>query len=141
MVPCVQEFIVAASQRLTDLRDVLSCPADVNLKALGLAVPSAYFYIEGTFYRDMRAPGSLDYSEQIIRFCVENKLLPPAPPAECHAEARQQGEAETEGGFEQTLLHESVSRLPSCIMYIYDIPIAEVEHLIAKLNVEMKGVV
>jgi hypothetical protein len=95
-VLCPQEFIVAGSQRLTDLRDALVCPADVNLQALGMAVPSAYFYIEGTFYSDLRAPGSLDYSEPVIEFCQQNSLLPPAPEG-ADAEARQRGDLNLEG--------------------------------------------
>jgi len=107
-------------------------------------VPSAYFYIEGTFYRDMRAPGSLDYSEQILKFCEEKKLLPPAAPAECHAEARQQGEAEPGGECEQILLCgllECVSWLPSASCAWITSPSLQSEHLIAKLNNEMTGVV
>lgn len=87
---------MAGSQRLTDLRDALVCPADVNLQALGMAVPSAYFYIEGTFYSDLRAPGSLDYSEPVIEFCQQNSLLPPAPEG-ADAEARQRGGLNLEG--------------------------------------------
>jgi hypothetical protein len=78
---------VADSQRLTELRDALLCPADLNLRALGMAVPSAYFYIEGTFYNDLRSPGSLDYSQPIIRFCQENSLPPPLAPQRESAEA------------------------------------------------------
>ena len=62
-----QEFVVAGRQRLTELRDALACPADVNLRALNLAVPSAALYIEGTFYTDRRDPASLDYAAPIIR--------------------------------------------------------------------------
>ncbi len=89
---------MAGSQRMTDLRDVLACPADINLRALGMAVPSAYFYIEGTFYNDLRAAGSLDYSQPIISFCQQNSLLPPAA-EEADAEARQRGDADQEGRF------------------------------------------
>lgn len=35
---------------------------------LALAKRSAYLYVEGTFYNDMRAPGAADYSEPIRRF-------------------------------------------------------------------------
>ncbi len=53
--------------RLSELRDALLCPADLNLRALGMGVPSAYFYIEGTFYADRRQPGSIDYAQPVIR--------------------------------------------------------------------------
>ena len=43
------------SQRLSELRDVISCPADANMDSLGMSVPSATFYIHGTFYNDRRA--------------------------------------------------------------------------------------
>lgn len=78
---------MAGSQRLTELRDALQCPADMNLRTLGLAVPSAYFYIEGTFYNDRRSPDSLEYSQQIIRFCGDNNLPPPPGPGPDSAEA------------------------------------------------------
>ncbi|BDA46278.1 snRNA-activating protein complex subunit 3 [Coccomyxa sp. Obi] len=93
----MQEFIVAGSQRLTDLRDALVCPADVNLRALGIAVPSGYFYIEGTFYNDMRAPDSVDYSEPIISFCQQNNLLPPPTTQQADQEARPRGNLNLEG--------------------------------------------
>ncbi|EIE24050.1 hypothetical protein COCSUDRAFT_62573 [Coccomyxa subellipsoidea C-169] len=96
----LQELVVAGSQRMTDLRDALACPADINLRALGMAVPSAYFYIEGTFYNDLRAAGSLDYSEPIISFCQQNSLLPPAA-EEADAEARQRGDADQEGSRDE----------------------------------------
>ena len=37
--------------------------------ALRLAVPSAYLYVEGTFYNDCRDPGAADYSEPVRRHC------------------------------------------------------------------------
>ena len=88
---------MAGSQRLTDLRDALVCPADVNLRALGMPVPSGFFYIEGTFYNDMRAPSSMDYSEPIIAFCQQNNLLPPPTTHTADQEARQRGNPNLEG--------------------------------------------
>ena len=65
----LQEFVVTGQQRLSELRDVLACPADLNFRALGVGVPSAYFYIEGAFYNDRRHPDSKNYAAPIIR-CV-----------------------------------------------------------------------
>ncbi|KAK9818103.1 hypothetical protein WJX72_007223 [[Myrmecia] bisecta] len=75
-----QEFLVLGSQRLSVLRDAISCPADANLAALNLTVPSAFFYIEGVFYNDMRKPGSRDYSANIRQFCADHDIKPPVPP-------------------------------------------------------------
>ena len=54
---------------------MMRCCLQVNqLRVLGgqpplqLAKGSAYLYVEGTFYNDMRGPGSADYSEPIRRF-------------------------------------------------------------------------
>lgn len=84
---CAQEFNVLPRQPLTVLRDLLSCPADSYLGTLGMAVPGAYFYIEGTFYNDVRQPEALDYSEPVLRFCGEHNLQPPRPPLEASCEA------------------------------------------------------
>jgi snRNA-activating protein complex subunit 3 len=67
-----QEHCVLASQKLTDLRDALYCLSDhlgshENLK-------SAYFFIENTFYNDMRGPGNINYSEKVIEWADENEL-------------------------------------------------------------------
>lgn len=82
-----QELAVLQRQPLTVLRDLLSCPADSHLSTVGMAVPGAYFYIEGTFYNDMRHPEAIDYSLQIMRFCAEHNLLPPEAPPEASCEA------------------------------------------------------
>jgi hypothetical protein len=73
--------MVLGSQRLTVLRDAISCPADVNLSSerLQLSRPSAFFYIEGVFYNDRRDPSSL------VCKAAGLDAPPPAPPVP-HAE-------------------------------------------------------
>lgn len=39
---------VLGSQRLTELRDVIQCEADANMRAKAQQRPSAFFYIEVT---------------------------------------------------------------------------------------------
>ena len=89
----MQEYNVLQHQPLTVVRDLLSCPADSYLGALGMAVPGAYLYIEGTFYIDMRQPGCVDYSEQVLQFCHEQSLMPPKAPVHpsCEASWRSSG--------------------------------------------------
>ncbi|EFN60081.1 hypothetical protein CHLNCDRAFT_133386 [Chlorella variabilis] len=77
-----EEWLVLESQPLTELRDRLFCVADKNAEAmereenakravgevpLRISRPSAYFYVEGTFYNDLRQPDAADYSEPIRR--------------------------------------------------------------------------
>lgn len=83
-----QEFLVLGSQYLTELRDKVQCSKDYfsgqdcsedpdacNWQTLekGPIRPSksAFFFINNTFYNDMRYPGSTDYSKQLISW-VEN---------------------------------------------------------------------
>eukprot|EP00887_Chlorella_sp_A99_P003248 scaffold9.g3248.t1 len=77
------EYLVLGRRRLTELRDVIYCLSDTNVAAvekeenearaaaeqppLSLVRRSAYLYVEGTFYNDVRAPGAQDYSELIRR--------------------------------------------------------------------------
>jgi snRNA-activating protein complex subunit 3 len=79
-----EEWLVLGSQRLTALRDALYCLTEVNVAAvereegarcaaagrppLRLRAPSAYLYVEGTFYNDMRAPDAVDYSAHIRQY-------------------------------------------------------------------------
>eukprot|EP00160_Parvularia_atlantis_P005744 Unigene14972_Nuclearia_a/m.44920 Unigene14972_Nuclearia_a/g.44920 ORF Unigene14972_Nuclearia_a/g.44920 Unigene14972_Nuclearia_a/m.44920 type:complete len:305 (-) Unigene14972_Nuclearia_a:94-1008(-) len=62
----MQEWLVLGSQPLSALRDRLSgfCLADHAND--GPNVRSAFFFIENTFYNDMREPDNLDYSRPII---------------------------------------------------------------------------
>ncbi|KAL0487741.1 snRNA-activating protein complex subunit SRD2 [Acrasis kona] len=67
-----QEFLVRASQKLTELRDVLYCLSDHTLD--GPDTRSGYFFIENRFYSDMRDAGNLDYSKQLIEWMNDEKL-------------------------------------------------------------------
>ncbi|KAL4449459.1 hypothetical protein ABPG77_007103 [Micractinium sp. CCAP 211/92] len=89
-----QEWLVLGSQKLTELQDSLFCVADDNIAAvekeenahlarngqplLQLRKPSAYFYIEGTFYNDLRHPQAEDYSAPIRQYNRKEGI--PAPP-------------------------------------------------------------
>lgn len=97
----MQEYNVLQHQPLTVLRDLLSCPADSYLGALGMAVPGAYLYIEGTFYNDMRQPGCVDYSEQIVHFCHEQSLMPPKAPVHPSCEALWRSSGFSQSGVQK----------------------------------------
>lgn len=63
----VKEFIVLGSQKLTELRDCIDCSTDAALLShVSLYTNSGYFFIENTFYNDMRHENNIDYSENII---------------------------------------------------------------------------
>jgi hypothetical protein len=81
-----QEFWVLGSQPLAALRDAVRCPADDNMRAVGLASPSAYLHLEDAFFNDLRAPGAADLSAPVRAFCGAMRLRPP-PPAAPRAEA------------------------------------------------------
>lgn len=74
------------SQPLAALRDAVRCPADDNMRAVGLASPSAYLHLEDAFFNDLRAPGAADLSAPVRAFCGAMRLRPP-PPAAPRAEA------------------------------------------------------
>ena len=110
----MQEYNVLQHQPLTVLRDLLSCPADSYLGALGMAVPGAYLYIEGTFYNDMRQPGCVDYSEQILQFCDELSLMPPKAPVHPSCEASWRSSGFSQSGA-QSWHSDSIINLFSCM--------------------------
>ncbi len=87
--PCApprQEFWVLGSQPLAALRDAVRCPADDNMRAVGLASPAAYLHLEAAFFNDLRDPGAADLSAPVRAFCGAMRLRPP-PPAAPRAEA------------------------------------------------------
>lgn len=84
-----QEILLLGHHTLADLREKIWCPADMN--AVGpqqvdtLACPatragdvykSGFFYIEGTFYNDLRDPDNIDYSEPIRNWGPDRGLGP-----------------------------------------------------------------
>jgi len=70
----MQEFLVLGSQRLTDLRDRLYCLTDQVLADLQPGpLKSGYFFVENTFYSDMRDPSNVDLSKTVIDWAGENK--------------------------------------------------------------------
>ncbi len=91
-----EEFLVLGSQNLTVLRDTLHCLCEANVAAvereenerravtgappLSLAKPSAYFYLEGTFYVDNRVTGARDLSEGIREYLKQTGVVAPPHP-------------------------------------------------------------
>ncbi|KAL4093420.1 hypothetical protein PRIC1_010854 [Phytophthora ramorum] len=61
-----QSFVVRRSQRISELVDLIACANDERLHEHARASKLVYF--GQTFFVDRRVPGSLDYSEQIIRW-------------------------------------------------------------------------
>lgn len=119
-----QEFLVLASQPLTALKDAIHCFTDTNLKALedetgdSLSKSSSYFYIEGTFYVDMRSENAKDYSEPIIRHAAEHVLG--GPP---HPRTTGRGEILTtefsKANMEETTFSDVYLRLGDGATYLY----------------------
>mmetsp|Transcript_9731 Transcript_9731/g.36195 ORF Transcript_9731/g.36195 Transcript_9731/m.36195 type:complete len:537 (+) Transcript_9731:189-1799(+) len=70
-----QEFMVLGTQHLTELKDVFYCLYDHVLK--GKETRSGYFFIEDTFYVDMRQDDSVDYSKAVLEW---TKQLPKSSP-------------------------------------------------------------
>ncbi|XP_013406021.1 snRNA-activating protein complex subunit 3 isoform X2 [Lingula anatina] len=81
-----QEFQVIGSNTLTDLRDKYSCVADFSVPGEFSEDPdmpqdnrakdlfkSGFFFIEGTFYNDMRYDDCRDYSKVIIDWAKEKE--------------------------------------------------------------------
>lgn len=88
-----QELLVLGSQKLSTLRDALSCINDLavnkdfsldpRLEYLSCLpnnsseMPSGFFYINGVFYDDMRHVDSKSYSEHIVRWSRTRKEIGP----------------------------------------------------------------
>ncbi|XP_033750151.1 snRNA-activating protein complex subunit 3-like [Pecten maximus] len=79
-----QKFQVLGSQRLSDLRDKISCVNDLAIAGDFSENPddnsgfyakdvyrSGFFYIEGVFYNDLREVDSRDYSRVIRKWAAE----------------------------------------------------------------------
>jgi hypothetical protein len=93
-----QKLVVLGSQKLWELRDAIICPSDEKLNSarLRMSRPSAFFYIEGVFYNDMRHPDAIDISEPIRKFCEVAALdapraVPPTPFADPPVETDVEG--------------------------------------------------
>jgi snRNA-activating protein complex subunit 3 len=68
-----QAYRVLGSQTLTALRDCLYCLSDHILE--GPQHKSGFFFIEGTFYNDMRFPDNIDYSAKIIEWHAQRRRV------------------------------------------------------------------
>ncbi|KAI7829134.1 snRNA-activating protein of 50kDa MW C terminal-domain-containing protein [Kickxella alabastrina] len=72
----MEEYLVLGSQSLTVLRDAFYCISDFLVSHRDEAientkdkkVSSSYFFIENTFYNDMRSPTATDYSRVIMEW-------------------------------------------------------------------------
>ncbi|KAJ2157412.1 hypothetical protein GGF46_004536 [Coemansia sp. RSA 552] len=72
----MEEYQVLGSQSLTVLRDAFYCISDflvsqrdeTNENTKDQKVSSSYFFIENTFYNDMRSPSATDYSRVLMEW-------------------------------------------------------------------------
>ncbi|KAJ1724660.1 hypothetical protein LPJ53_001088 [Coemansia erecta] len=72
----MEEYMVLGSQSLTVLRDAFYCISDFLVShrdetienTKDKKVSSSYFFIENTFYNDMRSPTATDYSRVILEW-------------------------------------------------------------------------
>ncbi|KAI8322039.1 hypothetical protein GQ54DRAFT_297642 [Martensiomyces pterosporus] len=75
----MEEYLVLGSQSLTVLRDAFYCISDFlvsqrdeqNENTKEKKVSSSYFFIEKTFYNDMRSPSATDYSRVIMEWASD----------------------------------------------------------------------
>ncbi|KAJ3426726.1 snRNA-activating protein complex subunit [Anaeramoeba flamelloides] len=73
----IQTIHVLGSQKLTALKDVISCSKEqlVKQRFTDVQFPSGLFYFEKNMYSDLRDPNAIDYSESIIEYTQNNKNL------------------------------------------------------------------
>ncbi len=73
-----QEFLVLGSQPLTALRDKIYCLSDHLFlsKTRQKKRSSGYFFIENTFYNDMRSDDAIDYGKAVIEWTAGNPKYP-----------------------------------------------------------------
>ncbi|KAJ2611059.1 hypothetical protein H4S08_003330 [Coemansia sp. RSA 1365] len=77
----MEEYLVLGSQNLTVLRDAFYCISDFLVShrdeeienTRDRKVSSSYFFIEKTFYNDMRSPTASDYSRVIMEWANESE--------------------------------------------------------------------
>ncbi len=72
---CVLEVLALGSQTLAQLRDALTCPSDATAARFRVRTPGAFFYFEGVFYNDLRAPGATDLSAPLRDFVEDGTPL------------------------------------------------------------------
>jgi snRNA-activating protein complex subunit 3 len=84
-----QEYRVLGQQSLTALRDKLYCLSDHMLE--GPKIKSGYFFVEHTFYNDMRHQPNADYSKYVHVTCVVVTPVIPAPAPRTHSLTRVTG--------------------------------------------------
>ncbi|GAQ91210.1 snRNA activating complex family protein [Klebsormidium nitens] len=66
-----QEHLILGSQRLTQFRDRILCPLDTLARESGKDNPSGYFFVEDTFFDDMRSGASaIRYSAPIVEWAA-----------------------------------------------------------------------
>jgi hypothetical protein len=84
-----QEYRVLGQQSLTALRDKLYCLSDHMLE--GPKIKSGYFFVEHTFYNDMRHQPNADYSKYVHVMCGVVTPVIPAPAPRTHSLTRVTG--------------------------------------------------
>ncbi|CAD7700437.1 unnamed protein product [Ostreobium quekettii] len=78
------DILALGRHALSEVLDVIRCPADSNLASVNKSVNSAYLFIEGVFYNDTRQPGAVDASREIRDFCTKHKTGWPLHPESPH---------------------------------------------------------
>lgn len=81
------DYMCIGSQSLTELRDKICCPIDaqpishygadgrVEKKKMNQVITSALFFIEDTFYNDMRRDSSIDLSKVMVDWAKANDIV------------------------------------------------------------------
>ncbi|XP_018022996.1 snRNA-activating protein complex subunit 3 [Hyalella azteca] len=130
-----QELLLHSSQMLTSLRDAIECVNDFAVhenmasnpsvaaalrgKKSKEKYPSGMFYINGTFYVDMRYPGCKDYSANLIKWAARFPEI---------------GELKT-ASMEKTKLNELKLRLGYPYLYLHQ---GSCEHLITFTDIRLQ---
>jgi len=128
-----QEIWLLGHHTLTDLREKIWCPADLNAVGAqqvdtvscpavraGDVYKSGFFYIEGTFYNDLRDPDSIDYSEVIRNWATPGRDVGPF----------------TTGNMEGQRLDQLTLRLGYPYLYQHQ---GNHEHLVSFIDVRLLG--
>lgn len=98
-VTASHEIIILGSQPLTMLRDAIQCVTDMGFQMENTDTeeitkqpdpqvkeyyPSAFIYIDGVFYNDMRSPNAIDYSEVIRTWAEKHEEIDTMTTADMH---------------------------------------------------------
>ncbi|ORM41807.1 uncharacterized protein BXIN_0590 [Babesia sp. Xinjiang] len=68
----LREYDMLSCQRLSDLRDVFRCPAEIRPVGVNLGVQGSCFMLNGQLFPDLRN-GACDYSEPLLHYLLKYK--------------------------------------------------------------------